>query len=84
LVGDFAHVNLLDEMYQKLKRRPRNDKSIQSPSQEAEDDETEHEDDNATDRMDVEEMDIDSLPKQGPVIDEEGFELVQKGRRKGR
>lgn len=85
LKGDFAHVAVLEEMYEKLKRRPRADKSIEAPSQEVDDDEVEEEDDEDT-MGDGEEMDVDPRPtKSEPIVDEDGFQLVQgKGRRKGR
>jgi len=85
LVGDFAHLDVLDELFQKLRRRPRNDQSVEAPSHEVDDDEGEGEDeDDDSSRMDVEEIDVEPTSRQGPIIDDEGFELVQKGRRKGR
>jgi hypothetical protein len=78
-------VNVLDEMYQKLRRRPRNDKAMEAPTQEVDDDEEDAEDaDDDSTQMDVDIMDVDSTAKQAPIIDDEGFELVQKGRRRGR
>ena len=80
-------MNALDELYQKLRRRPRDDRAVQSPPQEVEDHEVDDdaEDGDSADRMDVEEMEVDPALTQGPIIDEDGFELVQpKGRRRGR
>jgi hypothetical protein len=91
LQGDFQHITILEEIYQNLQRHPLEDIAIQPQSQEAieddEDDESE---------MDVDET-VDENPAQpnlnalassssnGPIIDEEGFQLVQtKGRRRGR
>ena len=85
LKGDFAHVAVLEEMYEKLQRRPRGDKSVEAPSQETDDDEEEDDDDGDT-VGDGEAMDVDPRPtKSEPIVDEDGFQLVQgKGRRKGR
>jgi len=84
LKGDFAHVAVLEEMYEKLQRRPREDKGIEAPSQEVDDEDEEEEEDEDGDALEA--MDVDSRPtKSEPVVDEDGFQLVQgKGRRKGR
>jgi hypothetical protein len=70
-------------MYQKLKRRPRNDTALISPPQEVDDDEDEEDD---VTNEDGEAMDVETpVRNDGPIIDEDGFQLVQgKGRRKGR
>lgn len=81
--GDFQHITVLEEMYQKLKRQPRNDKALSPPPQEVDDDEDEEvEINNKTgEAMQVE----TSNQNDGPILDEDGFQLVQgKGRRKGR
>ena len=81
--GDFQHITVLEEIYQKLKRRPRNDIALEPPPQEVDDDEEEEDE---IDNEDGEPMDVD-LPSRnaGPIIDEDGFQLVQgKGTRKGR
>jgi len=85
LKGDFAHVAVLEEMYEKLQRRPRGDKSVEAPSQET-DEEVEEEDEDGDKAEDGEAMEVDPRPtKPEPMVDEDGFQLVQgKGRRKGR
>jgi len=82
---------VLEEIYQKLKRRPRNDTALEPPPQEVDDDEDdEYEDDeydeDEIDNEDGETMDVETPGQNdGPIIDEDGFQLVQgKGRRKGR
>jgi pre-rRNA-processing protein TSR2 len=84
LKGDFAHVAVLEEMYEKLHRRPRADKSVEAPSQEA--DEEEDDDGEEGEVEHAEAMEVDTRPtKLEPIVDEDGFQLVQgKGRRKGR
>jgi pre-rRNA-processing protein TSR2 len=88
LKGDFAHMEVLEEMYEKLQRRPRGDQSVEAPSQEVDDDD---DDDGEEEKLedgveDGEAMEIDTRPtKLEPIVDEDGFQLVQgKGRRKGR
>ena len=83
LQGDFQHITVLEEMYQKLKRGPRNDIALKSPPQEVDDDEDEEDE---LDNEDGEAMDVETPSlNDGPIIDEDGFQLVQgKGRRKGR
>jgi len=84
LKGDFAHVAVLEEMYEKLQRQPRANKSVEAPSQEVDDDDEEEEEEEGLE--DGEAMEVDPRPtKSEPVVDEDGFQLVQgKGRRKGR
>jgi len=87
--GDFANVAALEEMYERLKRQPRGDKSVEAPSQEVEDDEVEVEEGEGDEEetvLDGEAMAMDPpAPKSQPIVDEDGFQLVQgKGRRKGR
>jgi len=86
LKGDFAHVAVLEEMYEKLHRRPRGDKSVEAPSQEVDDDEEEEEEGEEDGVEHGETMEVDTRPtKLEPIVDEDGFQLVQgKGRRKGR
>ena len=82
LKGDFAHVAVLEEIYERLKRQPRVDKRVEAPSQEVDEDE----EGDADEVGDGETMVLDPPPaKPEPIIDEEGFQLVQgKGRKKGR
>ena len=54
LKGDFAHVAVLEEMYEKLQRRPRGDKSVEVPSQEVDDDDDEEEEEGTVYRRDGE------------------------------
>ncbi len=82
LQGDFQHIAVLEEMYQKLKGRPRNDTALKAPHQEVDDEE----DDDDDDREDGEAMEVETTSQNdGPIVDEDGFQLVQgKGRRKGK
>ena len=68
-------------MYEKLKRRPRNDAALKEPHQETEDEE-----DDDDEEEDGEKMEVETLSQNdGPMVDEDGFQLVQgKGRRKGK
>jgi hypothetical protein len=85
LQGDFKHVENLERMYDALRRRPK-----QQPRIEVEDEEDdsggemqEGEEDSSTggDGKDKQGMEVDNAP----VIDEDGFQLVQgKGRRRGK
>jgi pre-rRNA-processing protein TSR2 len=89
LKGDFAHVAVLEEMYEKLQRRPRGDKSVEAPSQEVDDDDDDEEEEEEGEEDGVEHgeaMEVDTRStKLEPIVDEDGFQLVQaKGRRKGR
>lgn len=83
--GDFEHVERLESVYEALRRRPQQEMKIQAEEQgESEEGEelTEGED-TATDgdEKDEQAMKVDN----GPVIDEDGFQLVQgKGRRRAR
>ena len=87
LKGDFAHVAVLEEMYEKLHRRPRADKSVEAPSQEVDDEDDDDDDEGEEAGVEHgEAMEVDTRPtKLEPMVDEDGFQLVQgKGRRKGR
>jgi pre-rRNA-processing protein TSR2 len=86
--GDYQHIEVLEQMYQNLQRQPRSDVIINQPDESQEDD-----DDDEDDEMETDEngdgdhqgaMEVETSQNIGPIIDEEGFELVQKGRRRGR
>lgn len=76
LQGDFQHITRLEEIYQKLKKRP----PVAVTKEEVE----EVEEDEAVDGAEEgEAMQIERPEKTGPIIDEDGFQLVQgKGRRR--
>jgi pre-rRNA-processing protein TSR2 len=88
--GEFEHVERLERVYEGLRRRPRQEIKIQVEEEddggsESEGEEMQEEADNATtnggDGKDEQGMEVDN----GPVVDEDGFQLVQgKGRRRGR
>lgn len=83
--GDFQHVTALEQMYEKLKGRKRSDRILPSPSQDVDEDEVEEEiEDDEDEAAEAMEVDQPTSTKQEPIIDEDGFQLVQKGRRKGR
>ena len=71
-------------MYEKLKGRKRNDRVLPSPSQDVDEDEAEEEIEDQDEDGEAMEVDQSTSAKQEPIIDEDGFQLVQKGRRKGR
>lgn len=85
LQGDFKHVENLERMYDALKRRPKQQPQIEVEDEEDDSGEEmeEGEGDSSTGRegRDGQGMEVDNAP----VIDEDGFQLVQgKGRRRGR
>jgi pre-rRNA-processing protein TSR2 len=89
LQGDFQHITVLEELYEKLRRRPRNDTALKSPSQDDVEEGDDDDDDGGTvedEEEDGEAMDVEtSQENSGPIIDEDGFQLVQgKGKRRGR
>lgn len=90
LQGDFQHIAVLEEIYQKLQRRPREDKMLQPQFQEdIEDDENDESDMNLDESADENpaqpELNNPAASSDNrPIIDEDGFQLVQgKGRRRG-
>jgi pre-rRNA-processing protein TSR2 len=77
----------LEEIYQSLKKRPRGDKVVQPPSQVDGDDESGDEmDEEENEIQDGQAMAVDASPREDanlPIVDEDGFQLVQgKGRRR--
>lgn len=87
--GDFQHISVLEEIYDRLKRRPRNDQELNPPPQESINDDNDDDDEDTENNEaedDAEAMDVEaSRANNGPIIDEDGFQLVQgKGRRRGR
>lgn len=84
LQGDFQHVTVLEELYEKLRRQPRNDTAMKPPPQS--DDDEEDEDDVDEEQEGGEAMDVEIVQEnKGPIVDEDGFQLVQgKGKRRGR
>ena len=88
--GDFQHLVVLEEMYEKLRRRPRSDTVMKPHPQDEVDEDDEDDDDEEPDEEEQgEAMDLepsrDANRNEGPVIDDDGFQLVQgKGKRRGR
>jgi pre-rRNA-processing protein TSR2 len=81
-------VAVLEQMYQNLKKRPRSDKVIQPPAQaDADDSEDDSGDEmEETGADDGQAMAVDAASREDvtvPIVDEDGFQLVQgKGRRR--
>ena len=82
-------MSVLEHIYQNLKKRPRSDKVVQPPPQAEVDDADgdsgdEMEDDEGAD--DGQAMAVDETSREAanvPIVDEDGFQLVQgKGRRR--
>ena len=83
LQGDFQHVIVLERMYEELRRRPQRSKEL--PPEEVDDGDDEIGDSEAEDgEKGGEAMEVEVPRKNNePILDEEGFQLVQgKGRRK--
>lgn len=84
LAGEFEHVERLERVYESLRRRPRQEVKVQVEDEESESGEEMTEEDTregGADGKDGQGMEVDD----GPVVDEDGFQLVQgKGRRRGR
>ena len=83
LAGEFEHVERLERVYESMMRRPRQEVKVQVEDQESESGEMSEEDTRQgdADGKDGQGMEVDD----GPVIDEDGFQLVQgKGKRRGR
>jgi hypothetical protein len=78
LQGDFQHIARLEEIYQTLKRRPPVIATKEEINQV--DDDEEVDDDG---KEEGEAMEIEKPEKAVPIIDEDGFQLVQaRGRRR--
>jgi hypothetical protein len=78
LQGDFQHIARLEEIYQTLKRRP---PVIATKEEVNEVDDDEEVDDDG--KEEGEAMEIEKPEKAVPIIDEDGFQLVQgRGRRR--
>ena len=81
---------ILDDMYQNLQRRPRKDQVLQEgddDNDEMDDGETEEAEMTAANEEDRKGsgMEVEPSNCKGPIIDEDGFQVVQgRGKRKGR
>lgn len=76
--GHFQHITRLEEIYQKLKKRP----PVTATKEEVE--EVDEEEEEVDGEAEGEAMQIESPERSGPITDEDGFQLVQgKGRRRG-
>ena len=74
LQGDFQHISRLEEIYQKLKKRP----PVAATKEEVE--EVDEENEGIDDDNGAEAMQVEKAEKTGPIVDDDGFQLVQ-GRR---
>jgi hypothetical protein len=88
LKGEFAHVAVLDDMYQKLRRQTRTDQTqqpqldgnVDNSMVDVTDDQGAEREGNDTEAGQV--MDVEPSSN-APAVDEDGFQLVQgRGRRK--
>lgn len=88
--GSFEHIHHLEEVYEKVKKQPREDKTVELVEDDDEeenekedeiDDRGKEQDSAVRDAMDVEPQ----FDNRGPITDEDGFQLVQgKTRRRRR
>jgi pre-rRNA-processing protein TSR2 len=86
LNGDFQHVAVLEQIYQDLKKRPRSDKVAQPPQTDVDDADGDSGDEMEDEGGDGQAMAVDETSREAanaPIVDEDGFQLVQgKGRRR--
>jgi len=75
LQGNFQYISRLEEIYQNLKKRP----PVAATKEEVEEVDDENEEVDGDDGGEL--IQIEKAEKTGPIVDEDGFQLVQGRRR---